>query len=140
MGRALLGELAEHAYIEIQVGEDRDPQTGYVNQLTIFVSLSAWENSGLHHGTIVMVDLHDHSIPGGVHVWVPRHPRWRSSRTASAVPGEPAREGAVVVRHPHGIVDMEPRVRPLEHGVPVPTLDRHFLSVPQILVEFVGEP
>ena len=40
-------------------------------------------------------------------------PRDRIPRT---VPGEPSGERPVLLRHPHGRVDVEPRVRPGEHA------------------------
>lgn len=70
IGRALLKRLISEAHVEIAIREDRDPETGFVNQFTFLAPLVAWDKSGLRTGNKGTVILSDLALPRGEHVWV----------------------------------------------------------------------
>jgi hypothetical protein len=70
MGRALMGQLAQEAHVEVELRGERDPATGFIHQFKFFVSLASWQRLKVRVGTSLAADLRDHAMPNGKHVWV----------------------------------------------------------------------
>ena len=70
ISKGLIGDLGAEAHVEVTVRTDRDPTTGFANQLKCVYPKRRFGSSGLRHGSRVVAYVGSRALPNGTWIWV----------------------------------------------------------------------
>ncbi len=73
VGKGLLGDLGKQPVVELILRGERDPDTGFLDEIAILAYEKAWRESGLRQHAHVMVEVTQYeqrTVTGGIRVWL----------------------------------------------------------------------